>query len=94
MNRVREIVESMSPARRAEWMAERKRIVQARKEIEEEVERMIEMEVEQKRKEKLCSEIHNKPICRSCGRWKVEPVTIQNTGWYVADKYNEMHRQR
>lgn len=94
MNRVSEIVNAMSKERRDKWMEERRWIVKARKEMEEEVEKEIEREEEIKKNKKFCQVPHNTNYCYGCGNRRIEEVTVKNTGWYVEDRYNELHKQR
>ena len=94
MEQTREILRAMSPQQRQAWMQERKWIVQARAELEAEVEEEIEAEEDRKRRKKLCQVPHNTNWCHACGNRRIEAVDSKNTGWYVRDKYNELHKQR
>lgn len=94
MDKTREILAAMSPERKRAWMQERKDIVAARAELEAEVDAEIQAEEERKKRKKLCQVPHNTNWCHSCGNRRILPVEARNTGWYVQDKHNEMHKQR
>ena len=94
MERTREIIAAMSPQQKAAWMQERRWIVAARAELEAEVDAEIDVEEDRKRRKKLCDIPHNTNWCSGCDNRRIEAVEARNTGWYVQDKHNELHRQR
>jgi hypothetical protein len=87
-------VASQTPSQKAAWMQERRWIAQARADLAAEVDAEIAAEEELKKRKKLCDTPHNTNWCRSCGNRRIVPVESRNTGWYVQDKHNELHRQR
>jgi hypothetical protein len=92
-----EFVASMTPAQKAAWMAERRLIAQARAEMAAEVDAEIAAEEERKTKRRHCLTPHNSNYCYDCCTIKIEqlsPAQSRNTGWYVADRHNELHKQR
>lgn len=92
MEKTREILAAMSPERKRAWMQERKDIVAARAELEAEVDAEIQAEEERKKRKKLCQVPHNTNWCHSCDNRRIQPVEARNTGWYVQDRHNELHR--
>lgn len=94
MEQTREILRAMSPQQRQQWMQERKWIAEARREVEAEVDAEIQAEEDIKKRKKLCQVPHNTNWCHACGNRRIETVEAQNTGWYVQDKHNQLHKQR
>ena len=94
MNRINEVLAAMSPAQKAAWMQERRWIVQARADLAAEVDAEIQAEEDRKKRKKLCDTPHNTNWCPSCDNRRIVPVEARNTGWYVQDKHNELHKQR
>jgi hypothetical protein len=76
-----EFVASITPAQKAAWMAERRLIAQARAEMAAEIDAEIAAEEERKTKRRHCLE-------------PLTPAQNRNTGWYVSDRHNELHKQR
>jgi hypothetical protein len=92
-----EFVASITPAQKAAWMAERRLIAQARAEMAAEIDAEIAAEEERKTKRRHCLTPHNSSYCYDCRTIKIEPLTPaqnRNTGWYVSDRHNELHKQR
>lgn len=94
MDRITEVLAAWSPAQKAAWMQGRRWIVAAKAELEAEVDAEIAAEEERKKRKKVCDTPHNTNWCPSCDNRRIVPVESRNTGWYVQDKHNELHRQR
>ena len=94
MERTKEIIAAMSPQQKRAWMQERRWIVQARADLAAEVDAEIQAEEDRKKRKKLCDTPHNTNWCPSCDNRRIVPVEARNTGWYVQDRHNEIHKQR